>query len=67
LADYFKYYQSIGCFGRINARRQEFAPRGGRCWNGNLTGLFQKIAAPHNEKAVNTQYLAFLSRHCDVY
>jgi hypothetical protein len=26
-----------------------------------------EIAAPHNQKAVNTQYLAFLSRHRDIY
>jgi hypothetical protein len=27
----------------------------------------QQLAAAHNEKAVNTQYLAFLSRRCDIY
>jgi hypothetical protein len=26
-----------------------------------------RIAAPHNEKAVNTQYLAFLSLRRDIY
>jgi hypothetical protein len=56
---------------------QNFSERSNRTLAGAVVGksgphIRQKAAAQwlgaaHNDKAVNSQHLAFMSRHCDIY